>query len=249
MSSRLTGAQRIVVTGAAQGIGRAIACALAQHGAHLILWDIDADGLSETAQMIAPLTHVQTAQVDISHHDQIHDTARAALAQGPIDGLVNNAGIYPRASILEASMDMWHTVLNTNLMGAVMTMQAFAPSMLARHKGVIINIASGRALQGARKGAHYAASKAALLSLTKSAALEFAPYVRVNAIIPGVTETAQPLAETTREELHARAHKIPLGRIGQPEDIAKPLVFLMSDDAAYITGQALVVNGGSIMVP
>jgi NAD(P)-dependent dehydrogenase (short-subunit alcohol dehydrogenase family) len=249
VSALFSPSDRIVVTGAAQGIGRAIACELARHGASLILWDIAREGLDETAGLIGTQTHVQLMQVDVADTHAIADAAHKVVAQGPIYGLVNNAGIYPRASILDSTADMWAHVLGVNLMGTVMTTKAFAPSMLAHKRGVIVNMASGRALQGAQRGAHYAASKAAIVSFTKSAALEFAPHLRVNAIIPGVTETAQPLAETSREDLHKRAHKIPLGRIAQPEDIAAPVVFLLSAASAYMTGQSVIVNGGAIMMP
>jgi NAD(P)-dependent dehydrogenase (short-subunit alcohol dehydrogenase family) len=249
VSASFTRDQRIVITGAAQGIGRAIACVLAARGASLILWDKHVEGVRETAALLDKNACVQWASVDVTKPEHINAAAQKACADGPIYGLVNNAGIYPRAPILDASYDMWHEVWATNVMGMVMTTKAFAPDMLARQRGVIVNMASGRALQGTVRGAHYAASKAAIISFTKSAALEFAPHLRVNAVIPGVTETAQPLAEVSREALHARGSKIPLGRIGQPADIAKPVAFLLSDDAAYMTGQAVVVNGGAIMVP
>jgi NAD(P)-dependent dehydrogenase (short-subunit alcohol dehydrogenase family) len=189
--------------------------------------------------------------VDVGDPDQIGAAAEAAIrAFGTIFGLVNNAGIFPRSTILDATPELWRSVLGVNLLGTVFCSQALGREMVARKRGVIVNIASGRALQGTPRGAHYAASKAGIVSFTKSTALEFAPYgVRANAIIPGVTETAQPLSDTKLEELHARGARIPLGRIGQPEDIAGVVAFLFSDAAAYMTGQAVVVNGGAIMVP
>src|SRR5205814_5826211 len=129
-------------------------------------------------------------------------------------GLVNNAGIFPRASILNVTPEIWRSVLAVNLLGTVFCSQALARDMVARGRGVVVNIASGRALQGTPRGAHYAASKAGIVSFTKSFSLEFAQHgLRANCVIPGVTETAQPLAETTIEELHARGKRIPLGRI------------------------------------
>jgi NAD(P)-dependent dehydrogenase (short-subunit alcohol dehydrogenase family) len=120
--------------------------------------------------------------------------------------------------------------------------------MLKRGSGAIVNVASGRGLQGAAGGSHYAASKAGLLSLTRSLALEWGPSIRVNAVVPGVTDTDQPReASPNEEELYSRGRKIPLGRIGQPEDIANAVCFLLSSDASYVTGQSLCVNGGSIM--
>jgi NAD(P)-dependent dehydrogenase (short-subunit alcohol dehydrogenase family) len=129
--------------------------------------------------------------------------------------------------------------------------EAFGPKMLANKRGVVINICSGRAVEGTPNGANYACSKAALLSLTKSLALEWAKHnVRVNAIIPGVSFTAQPLENTTAEELLERGRKtIPLGRVGYPEDVAGLAAYLASADAAYMTGQGVAINGGRVLIP
>jgi len=251
MSGLKTG-DAIVVTGAAQGIGRAIAIELAKRGANLALWDVLEDGLTETAAMCGKLD-VKCIQrrVDVSDAGQIAQGAEEAIAHfNGVFGLVNNAGIFPRVSILDVTPETWRAVLGVNLMGTVFCSQALARDMVKRGRGVVVNIASGRALQGTPRGAHYAASKAGIVSFTKSFALEFASEgLRANCIIPGVTETAQPLADTTLEELHERGKRIPLGRIAQPEDIAKVVAFLFTDDAAYMTGQSIPVNGGVIMIP
>jgi 3-oxoacyl-[acyl-carrier protein] reductase len=242
----------IVVTGAAQGIGRAIAIELARRGANLALWDVLEDALKCTAEQCAQMhVDVMARKVDVSDATQIAQASAEAIGHfNGVFGLVNNAGIFPRASILEVTPETWRSVLAVNLLGTVFCSQALARDMVKHRRGVVVNIASGRALQGTPRGAHYAASKAGIVSFTKSFALEFAQHgLRANCVIPGVTETAQPLAETTIEELHARGKQIPLGRIGQPDDIARAAAFLFGEDAAYMTGQSIAVNGGAIMIP
>ena len=243
----------VVVTGAAQGIGRAIALDLAHRHIRLVLWDIDERGCASTASACTDAgAQAIMMRVDMSDNNSVLAAAQTALkAFGSIFGLVSNAGIYPRATILDSTPDLWRTVLGVNLLGTVFAAKALTPQMIENKRGVIINVASGRALQGTPRGAHYAASKAGIVSFTKSLALEMAPFgIRANCLIPGLTETAQPLEDSTLEELHALAKKqIPLGRIGQPEDLTGAVVFLLSDASAFMTGQSIAVNGGAIMIP
>jgi NAD(P)-dependent dehydrogenase (short-subunit alcohol dehydrogenase family) len=242
----------MVVTGAAQGIGRAVAVRLAAAGARLALWDVKPDGVAETADLCRKAgAEVLTAKVDMGETSDVEAAAKAvAAAWGAPFGFVSNAGIFPRSAILETDPAVWERVLKVNLVGAFLCARYLGPLMVQKKRGAAVMIASGRALQGTPRGAHYAASKAGLVSFTKSLALELAPQgIRVNCVIPGVTETAQPLEDSTLEEVRARGSRIPLGRIGQPEDIAAGVAMLLGKDAIYMTGQSIALNGGAIMIP
>ena len=239
-----------LVTGGNQGIGWAIAEALARHGARLVVnYPDDArypDRLSDLGEnAVAVLGNVaQLEEIDAMF---------AFLDQnvGPIDILVNNAGIYPRAEVLDLDEATWDAVLDVNLKGTFFCAQAAARRMTKRGAGRIINIASDSAIIPAANGAHYCASKAGVVALTKSLALALAPHgVLVNAIAPGLTDTAQPRYGMTETEIADYSREsIPLGRIAQSEDIARATLFLTSDLAAFVTGQTIFVNGGSLMVP
>jgi len=244
--------QRVIVTGAAQGIGRAVALHVASPGVHLAVWDVKRDGVEETAKLCHEKGAAARAwTVDVGDADAI-EAAVAAFerAWGKPDGLVNNAGIFPRARSLDMKLAEWEEVLRVNLTGTFVTARAVAARMKDLGRGAIVNTASGRALAGAANGAHYAASKGGIIALTKSLALDWAGYgIRVNCVIPGLTDTAQPRVEMGDNELYAAGARIPMGRIGRPEDIAAVVAFLLSDDAGYMTGQSVAANGGAIMVP
>ena len=244
--------RRVIVTGAAQGIGRAVALHVASPGVHLAVWDVKRDGVEETAKLCHEKGAAARAwTVDVGDADAI-EAAVAAFerAWGKPDGLVNNAGIFPRARSLDMKLAEWEEVLRVNLTGTFVTARAVAARMKDLGRGAIVNTASGRALAGAANGAHYAASKGGIIALTKSLALDWAAYgIRVNCVIPGLTDTAQPRVEMGDNELYAAGARIPMGRIGRPEDIAAVVAFLLSDDAGYMTGQSVAANGGAIMVP
>lgn len=248
----MTAPNKIIVTGAAQGIGRAVALRLAASGVEIALWDVDADGVEETATFCREKGAISRARcVDVGNAEQI-EAGVVAFEQewGAPDGLVNNAGIFPRARALDMEISEWERVLRVNLTGTFVCARAVAARMKDVGRGVIVNTASGRALAGAANGAHYSASKGGIIALTKSLALDWAGYgIRVNCVIPGITDTAQPRVEMGDNELHAAGSNIPLGRIGQPDDIAAVVAFLLSDDARYMTGQSVAVNGGAIMIP
>jgi 2-hydroxycyclohexanecarboxyl-CoA dehydrogenase len=243
----------VVVTGAGGGFGRAFCNRFASAGARVAAWDIDPQAGTETVSQVKDAGgEARLFQVDLSDPGQIAAAVEQTLAAyGTPYLIINNASIYPRASVIDMKVEDWERTLRVNITAPFLIVRAFGPHMLKQKRGVVINIASGRGVQGAPKGANYACSKAAILSLTKTLALEWAPQnVRVNAIIPGVSMTAQPLENTTPQELAERGRKeIPLGRVGYPDDMAGLAAFLASPDAAYMTGQAVAMNGGRVLVP
>jgi NAD(P)-dependent dehydrogenase (short-subunit alcohol dehydrogenase family) len=243
----------VVVTGAGGGFGRAFCKRFARAGAKIAAWELNRQAGEETvAQVKAAGGDARFFPVDLSDAAQIAAALEQTLATcGTPYLIINNASIYPRATVIDMKVEDWERTLKVNITAPFLIVRAFGPHMLKQKRGVVINIASGRAVEGAPKGANYAASKAAILSLTKSLAMEWAPHnVRVNAIIPGVSLTAQPLENTTPEELVERGRKeIPLGRVGYPEDMAGLAAFMASSDAAYMTGQAVAMNGGRVLVP
>lgn len=249
----LTSGDTVVVTGAGQGIGRAIAIDLAAHQVNLVLWDIDREKCEHTAADCRnDGSDVLAMQVDVSVPEEIAAATRETLGKrDSVYGIVNNAGIFPRAGLLEATAELWLRVFKTNLLSCVLVSQGFIPGMIERGRGAIVNLGSGRSVQGAVRGAHYAASKAGVVSLTKSMALELAASgIRVNCLIPGLTETAQPLEDYSVEALHSLAKRVvPMERVGQPEDMAGAVRFMLGDDARFMTGQSIAINGGMIMLP
>jgi NAD(P)-dependent dehydrogenase (short-subunit alcohol dehydrogenase family) len=250
MNKGMAAARIATVTGGSKGIGRSIALALAQRGYDIAIFDPLESGRDVALEIRKQGQRALHLPVDVSCERSVKEAAQEVSEQlGSCGLLVNNAGIFPRAVALDMPFSLWQRVLDVNLGGAFLCSQAFAPGMMELGAGLIINIASGRGLQGAAQGgAHYAASKGGLMALTRSLAQEWAPVIRVNAIVPGVTHTDQPLEATSVEELYARGKRIPLGRIGQPEDVANGVCLLASAEASYITGQSLCVNGGAVML-
>jgi 3-oxoacyl-[acyl-carrier protein] reductase len=242
--------QRIaIVTGASQGIGRAIALRLAAQGAHVALAARNQEKLAEVAAEIA--TAGGTAQVfalDMASEDSIKACAKAVIAHfGKVEILVNNAGIARDVLSLRMRRHDWDDVLTTNLTGAFLLSQACISSMLKARWGRIVNITSIVGETGSAGQANYAASKAGLIGLTKSLARELAGRaITVNAVAPGYIAT--PMTDVLTDEQKAGiTAQIPIGRQGTDTEIAAAVAFLASEDASYITGHTLDVNGGMYM--
>jgi 3-oxoacyl-[acyl-carrier protein] reductase len=227
-----------VVTGAGQGLGRATAVRLAADGFTVVALDRNGDAAVTTAKEVGGTAHT----VDVRDRDAV----RAVAAEiGPIQVLVNNAGIWRYSDLLSITPQDAHDVLDVNLLGTLWCIQAFAPLIAANGGGSIVNFSSVAAAMRAPSVGIYSASKAAIEELTGQAAQEFASSgIRVNAVGPGsvLTEGSAPAYEGDR--LAARARMVPMGRVGAPDDVADVVSFLVSDAARYVTGQVVYVCGG-----
>jgi 3-oxoacyl-[acyl-carrier protein] reductase len=239
-----------IVTGAGQGIGKALAIGMLREDATVVVADINPTSAASVQRELEAMGGTALAVgTDVSDEDSVQNMVAETLRKfGRVDILVNNAGIFPVSSVEEMKEEDWDRVIGTNLVGAFLCSRAVTGKLIAQKSGRIISVTSGRALQGAKNGAHYASSKAGIIGFSKALALELASHqITVNVICPGITDTAQPRAHQSEETIYAQAAKIPLGRIGQPEDLVGAAVFLASDAARFITGQTIIVNGGSIM--
>lgn len=239
-----------LVTGAGRGIGKAIAQGFADSGARVAVNDIDSANAALTAGILAGDANAYPADVRNSSAVE-HMIDKVVADFGRLDILVNNAGVEPRASILEMSDADWHNAISTNLDAAFYTSRSVGRIMRVRGEGVIVNISSiaGHNIPIALRSG-YVASKAGLIGFTRECAREFAAYgIRVNAVCPGVIET-----EMTAHLRHNEAQMkkwledIPQGRLGTPDDVVGLVLYLSSDAARYLTGQAINVDGGKVML-
>ncbi len=238
-----------LVTGAAQGIGRAIALKLAANGADVVIVDMNLDKAQEAAREAERLGRRALAlRANIANLQEAEAMADEAVAKlGAVHVMVNNAGITRDALILRMKEEDWDAVINVNLKGVFNCTKAVVKHMSKQRYGRIVNIASIVGEMGNAGQANYSASKAGVIALTKTVAREFATRnITCNAVAPGFIDTAmtQALSEKVKEEL---AKQIPMGRLGTPEDVAEGVLFLVSEATGYITGQVLNINGGMYM--
>ena len=238
-----------LITGSAQGIGKAIAMTLAGEGADCVITDVNLDRAEETAREIGNLGRRAIAvRGNVADAEDVAGLVKRSIAEmGKIDILVNNAGITRDGLLMRMKDADWDLVLDINLKGAFLCTRAVARPMMKQRSGRIINIASIVGAMGNAGQANYTASKAGLIGLTKTAAREMASRgITCNAVAPGFIDTAmtQALSDDVKENLYAQ---IPMGRLGTSADVAQAVAFLASDGAAYITGQVIHVNGGMYM--
>lgn len=247
-TANLLGEQVAIVTGAARGLGFGIATMLAEHGARVALNDVNAEALNVAVQGLQDRGLVVAGFAGNVSDARAVDTLVTQVTEqwGPTDILVNNAGINRDGLLIKMAEDDWRKVLDVDLTGPFLLMRRILPTMVERKTGRIINMSSASWL-GNFGQANYAAAKAGLVGLTKTASRETARYgITVNAICPGFIETemTRSVPEKVWDKMVA---KIPAGRVGQPQDVARVVVFLASDYAAYVTGEVINVGGGMVL--
>jgi NAD(P)-dependent dehydrogenase (short-subunit alcohol dehydrogenase family) len=252
--------QVAIVTGAGRGIGRATALELAQMGADVVVAEVDREGAERTAAEVKGLgRRVSVVRTDVTSRADLKAMAERARAEfGRIDILVNNAGIYRAALPLDVTEEHWDAIMNVNAKAVFFATQAVLPTMIAQKRGNIISLASMAGKVGSKTNLPYNASKAAVVSMTKSLALAHAADgIRANCVCPGFVETdmwnmvardqGALLGMSPEEFTRQREKTVPLGRMERPEDVANVIGFLASSKSGYMTGQALSVDGGLVM--
>jgi meso-butanediol dehydrogenase / (S,S)-butanediol dehydrogenase / diacetyl reductase len=252
--------QIAIVTGGGRGIGRAIALELGRQGADIVIAELDQAGAKRTAEEVGALGRRSLATTtDVTSRADLRAMVDRAKAEfGRIDILINNAGIYRAAATLDVTEDHWDAIMNINAKAVFFATQAVLPTMMAQKSGAIVSLASMAGKIGSKTNLPYNASKAAVVSMTKSLALAHAgDGIRVNCVCPGFVETdmwtvvsrdqGKLLGMTPEEFTRQRAASVPLGRMERPEDVAHVVAFLAGPRSGYMTGQALSVDGGLVM--
>jgi len=239
------------ITGSGRGMGRAHAQLMAERGAAIVVHDVLEAEANETAEAIrARGGRVVVAYDNVADPAAMRNlVARVEKELGPIDILVNNAGIGEHKSIEEITPESYQRMFDIHVKGTFFCTQAVIPAMKARKAGRIVNISSIWGMNGTNTASHYCAAKTAILGLTKAWAKELAPWnILVNAVCPGGVLTEMPIRVQGMEKIREKEKKVPIGRWAQPEEIAFSVAFLASDEAAFITGQAISPNGGETIV-
>jgi 2-hydroxycyclohexanecarboxyl-CoA dehydrogenase len=243
-----------IVTGAARGIGKGVASALAADGAAVAVCDLDLAAVRRVADQVAAKYGTPTAAVELDVADRasvVDAVDRVEIELGVLDILVNNAGVDVIGPFVESSEESWDRIIAVNLRGTINTCHVVLPGMIERESGVIVNTASEAGRVGSSGEAVYSATKGGVIAFTKTLAREVARHgIRVNCVSPGPTDTALlgQVADVSPGLREALERGIPMRRVGQPSDIASVVAFLASDDAGYMTGQTLSVSGGLTML-
>lgn len=234
--------ETMIVTGAGSGIGHALTRRLLAENYHVSAWDTDPGDLAGTND-----DRLDFCEIDVRDANAMASAvAQAEEKTGKIAGLATCAAIYRTTPFLELTEEDWDAHLSVNLKGTMLACQAVLPTMLEQKSGSIVLFSSSIARRGAPQSAAYAATKGGVLGLGRAIALDHARAgIRANIISPGITDTPQPRGNLTEDDIYGRAENIPLGRIGQPQDMVETALFLLSEDASFVTGQDLRVNGGA----
>ncbi|PUA33660.1 MAG: hypothetical protein B7O98_04410 [Zestosphaera tikiterensis] len=240
-----------IITGAAEGIGKAIAIEFVKEGAKVVVADVNLELAEKTVEELKSLGGEAIAvKVDVTNPDEVNAMVSKTLERfGRIDILVNNAGISIQKPLLEMALEDWRRVIDINLTGVFLCTQAVARVMVQQGRGVIVNMASSLGFVAIPRRAAYSASKAGVIGLTRELAVELAPYgIRVVGVAPGWIATQRVLNLAKKGVVNEEAIKMmtPMGRLGTPEEVAKVIAFLSSDEASFITGDTILIDGGYV---